>query len=94
MRQCSVTKEINGIKYRKCAHCHEFQPLSSEYYYHRSKENGTFQNECIQCCSEYSKERKLSNKNTKKYRLEHVLDSTAIGRAVEDSMRPIDQEIL
>jgi len=39
-------------------------------------------------------QREEGKESTKKYRIEHMLDSTSLGRAVADSMRPISEDIL
>lgn len=51
----SISKEINGIKYKRCFTCREYLPLDSFYNYKTSKSGDGKTGRCKKCSSFFSK---------------------------------------
>lgn len=78
---------------RRCPQCGLSLPLTSEYFYHRNSNNPfTFQNQCIECQVDYARRKRENFLDTRAYRIEHMLDNTAISRAITEYVK-LDQDI-
>ena len=74
------------IERRRCPQCGISLPLTEEYFYHRNSNNPfTFQNQCIECQTDYARRKREDYTAGKVYRMEHMLDNLSISRAVVES---------
>ena len=71
------------IPRRRCPQCGISLPLTEEYFYRRNSNNPfTFQNQCIECQTDYARRKREDYTAGKVYRMEHMLDNLSISRAV------------
>jgi hypothetical protein len=68
----------------KCSHCKEWLPATSEFFYKARDYVSGLQHQCIECQKEYEQKRKGGLTTSRAKRIEHILDSLAITRAVSD----------
>jgi 5-methylcytosine-specific restriction endonuclease McrA len=48
-------KIVDGIEYKQCSKCKEFQPMTEKYFYKSNYSNDGFSSQCIKCALAYCK---------------------------------------
>ena len=75
------------IKKHKCSHCKEWLPATSEFFYKARDSVCGLQHQCIECQREYEHKHRMGITTSRANRINHILDSLTITRAVSDYRR-------